>query len=222
MCLVCILWQKVVRTQPSACLVSTCLCCCLLGHCSCRPELQETTPVPQDDFVEFKNGDPAWAGSQQLQNALQELQEAKEVMAHAKKWVAALQAASSSVTLPFFSWLCALSLQPPGVRPTGTESCIGTTWRGGCCLRLHRRCSTILRQLQRHAALSESGDMTSTHAELLAEFAGNRGPSYGSMTVLAKQVVAVPDSTCGTLGCATTGRGKASENVQLCAQGRLC
>lgn len=72
------------------------LCGCLLGQCSCRPELQATTPVPRDDFVDFNNREPAWAGSQQLQNALQELQAAKDVMARAKKWVAAKQPSSSA------------------------------------------------------------------------------------------------------------------------------
>jgi hypothetical protein len=89
---------------------------------------------------------------------------------------------------------------------------------GGGCLRLHCRCSTTLRQLQRQAALSESGALDNTHAELLAVFAGNRGPSYGSIPALAKQVCWLVTYPAAHKAAATAGHGNAPELAALCVR----
>jgi hypothetical protein len=54
--------------------------------CPCRPELQHTTPVPRDEFVDYNDQDPAWVNNAQLQGAAADLETAnKDGLVHAKK-----------------------------------------------------------------------------------------------------------------------------------------
>jgi hypothetical protein len=50
------------------------------------------------------------------------------------------------------------------------------------------RCATILTQLQRQAAVAEAGTLEGGGHPDLNCFAERNGPSFGSMTALAKQV----------------------------------
>jgi hypothetical protein len=49
-----------------------------------RPELKQTTPVPQNESVDFDQ-DAAWVNNLQLQQASSELEAVKNCMAQAKK-----------------------------------------------------------------------------------------------------------------------------------------
>lgn len=51
---------------------------------SYRPELKQTTPVPQNEFVDFER-DAGWLSNPQLQQASTELEAVKLCMAQAKR-----------------------------------------------------------------------------------------------------------------------------------------